>query len=162
GGRLLTLENATATLARADWGLTEKKTEDEKAKPDDYKLLRKYADRERDYLVYNNPGSIYRIELDNTHPLAFGYPNTYFTLKSDDAVYEFMKEGWNVGVVKKGGAVAGFAGKEVKKKLVDGTLFGALPLGRGQILFMADDVLFRNFWENGKLMVANALFMTGR
>jgi hypothetical protein len=32
-------------------------------------------------------------------------------------------------------------------------------MGEGKIVRMADDPLFRCFWENGKLMFGNALFM---
>jgi hypothetical protein len=38
-------------------------------------------------------------------------------------------------------------------------LFGELPMGRGSVVFLADDIIFRSFWESGKLMLANALFM---
>ena len=36
-------------------------------------------------------------------------------------------------------------------------LFGVQDLGRGTITYLADDVLFRCFWENGKLMFANSV-----
>ena len=36
------------------------------------------------------------MELDNSHPLAFGYPDIYFTLKKNGAIYDFLKDGWNV------------------------------------------------------------------
>jgi hypothetical protein len=50
--------------------------------------------------------------MDNTHPLAFGYPGHYFTLKQDDNIYEFMKDGWNVGVIKKENQVSGLWGQD--------------------------------------------------
>ena len=60
------------------------------------------------------PGSIFRVELDNTHPLGFGFPDYYYTLKHDDAIYDFIKEGgWNVGVLKKDKQVAGFVGSKL-------------------------------------------------
>ena len=77
-------------------------------------------------------------------------------------VYEFMKEGWNVGVIKKENQVAGFVGSLLQPKLKDGLLFGLLPMGNGAISFLADDVLFRNFWENGKLLLCNAVFLSGQ
>jgi hypothetical protein len=52
-------------------------------------------------------------------------------------------------------------GSSLKSKLKDGMIFGAQPLGGGQIIYLADNILFRNFWENGKLLFCNALFMTG-
>ncbi len=73
-----------------------------------------------------------------------------------------MKDGWNVGVIKKASQVAGFTGVKAKEKLQDGVLFGELPIGRGSVVFFADDVLFRSFWENGKLMFANAVFLVNQ
>jgi hypothetical protein len=32
--------------------------------------------------------------------------------------------------------------------------------GRGQVVYMVDNPLFRGFWENGKLFFANAVFMS--
>jgi hypothetical protein len=101
--------------------------------------------------------------LDNTHPLAFGYPGYYYSLKQDDRIYEFIKEnGWNVGVIKKEKQVAGFVGSRLQQKLQDGMLFGVQDVGRGTITYLADDLLFRNFWYNGKLMFANAVFLVGQ
>ena len=109
------------------------------------------------------PGSIYKVDIDNTHPLMFGYPKYYYTLKMDNVVYEFMKEGgWNVGIIKKENQVAGFVGYKLNSKLKDGLLFGVQELGKGSVTYLTDDVLFRNFWENGKLMFCNAVFLVGQ
>ena len=165
GGKLIVMENAVNQLAAAEWGLTARKADDDdkdKTKKDDYSLLKKYGAANRDWLVNSNPGSIFKVALDNTHPLAFGYPDFYYTLKSDENIYDFMKDGWNVGVIKKASQVAGFTGIKAKEKLQDGVLFGELPLGRGSIVFFADDVLFRSFWENGKLLLCNAVFLVGQ
>jgi hypothetical protein len=40
----------------------------EEGKPD-YSVLKKYEERERDNLRNSIPGAVYRIELDNSHPL---------------------------------------------------------------------------------------------
>lgn len=163
GGRVVALEGAVAALAKAEIGIKAKR--DEEDKKDDkvnYDVLRKFEDRERDFIPATTPGSIYKVELDNTHPLAYGYPNYYYTLKQDDNIYEFMKEGWNVGVIKKDNQVAGFVGNKLKDKLKDGLLFGVHAMGNGSVTYLADDVLFRNFWENGKLMFCNAVFFVGQ
>jgi hypothetical protein len=103
------------------------------------------------------------VDIDNSHPLAFGYPNYYYTLRLDENVYEFLKEGgWNVGVIKKDGYVSGFTGSRAKEKIKDGLIFGVQESGRGQVVFFADDPLFRSFWENGKLLFCNAVFLVGQ
>jgi len=162
GGKLIALQNAVAELAKLDFGIHFKKDDDSSDRKDEYALLKKFGDYERDYISRTTPGSIYKVELDNTHPLAFGYPDYYYTLKLDDNVYEFIDEGWNVGVIKKDYLVAGFVGSKLKKKLNDGLVFGVEEIGKGNIIFMADDVLFRDFWQNGKLLFCNALFMVGQ
>ena len=169
GGRLIVMQNALAQLAKAGWGIRqkgeegEKKDEDKSAKEDTYGALRQYGNRQREEVMSNVPGSIYRVELDNTHPLAFGYSKNYYTLKQDDKVYEFIQEGgWNVGVIRKDGYVSGFTGNKAKEKIRDGLVFGVQELGRGQVIMMADDPLFRSFWENGKLLFCNAVFLVGQ
>jgi hypothetical protein len=166
GGRIVALEGAVSQLARADWGLKlkeEKKDDKKEEKKDDYTLLRRYENRERDFLTGSIPGSVYRVQLDNSHPLAFGYGDSYYTLKQDDNIYEFIKEGgWNVGILKKDNYVSGFAGSKTKERLKDGLLFGVQEIGRGNIVYLADDVLFRSFWENGKLLLCNAVFLVGQ
>jgi len=168
GGRLIAMENAVEQLSKLEWGFSGKgqdeKKEDDKGKKDgDYSLLHRYGNRQRDEVVRSVPGSIYRVELDNSHPLAFGYPDHYYTLKQDDNVYEFIKEGgWNVGIIKKDNYVSGFTGNKAKEKLKDGVIFGVQEMGRGEIVYMADDPLFRSFWENGKLLFCNAVFLVGQ
>ena len=127
-----------------------------------YAALKKFGDHDREFISSTTPGSIYKVQLDNTHPLAFGYPDYYYTLKMDDHVYEFIDDGWNVGIIKKDNLVAGFVGSELKKKLNDGLIYGVQDIGEGNIVYLADNVLFRNFWQNGKLMFCNALFLVGQ
>ena len=62
---------------------------------------RKYGNRKRDRLKNSVYGSIVKIDLDNTHPLAFGYDNHTFTLKLEKTLYPMLLKGWNVGVFKR-------------------------------------------------------------
>ncbi|HEV3415113.1 MAG TPA: M14 metallopeptidase family protein [Puia sp.] len=172
GGRLIAMQDAVMQLAKGEWGIREKaegngtgkeEDKDDNAGKVDYSLLRRYSDRQREEVVNSVPGAIYRVELDNTYPLAFGYPDHYYTLKQDLNVYEFFKEGgWNVGVIRKDNYVSGFSGNKAKEHLKDGLIFGVQDFGRGKVVYMADDPLFRSFWENGKLFVCNAVFLVGQ
>ncbi|HUR65348.1 MAG TPA: M14 metallopeptidase family protein [Chitinophagaceae bacterium] len=165
GGKLIALEGAVNALSKAKIGLQQIVNEDEKKeqKADDALKLNKYGDRERSSISGNIPGSIYKVELDNTHPMAYGYPGYYYSLKTGDKIYEFIKEnGWNVGVIRKDNLVAGFVGSRLKEKLKNGLLFGVQSMGKGTIISLTDNVLFRSFWENGKLMFCNAVFLVGQ
>lgn len=159
GGKLIALESAVTSLAKLEWGLKSRKADEDKSK-DPYEPIKTFEDRERDYIKNITPGSIYKVDLDNSHPLAFGYPNYYYTLKMDDNIFDFFTagNGWNVGVIKKEGQMAGFVGSKLKERLKDGLLFGVQDIGRGSVVYFTDDIMFRSFWENGKLMLCNAVF----
>src|SRR6185437_11004747 len=169
GGRLIAMQDAVAQLSKLEWGIRQKGEEDDKKdeerdkRPADYGDLHRYDNRQREEVASSVPGSIFRVDLDNSHPLAFGYPDHYYTLKQDDNVYEFIKDGgWNVGVVRKDGYVSGFTGIKAREKIKDGVIFGVQDQGRGTIVYMADDPLFRSFWENGKLLFCNGVFLVGQ
>lgn len=164
GGNVVALENGVAALSRLDLGIKIKKAQEVKAEEkDDYELLKRFEDRERDFLPAGTPGAVFRVELDNSHPLAYGYPEYYYSLKMDENIYEFLGGGsWNVGVLKKDSQVSGFVGAKLKNNLKDGLLFGVQSMGKGSICYLADNVLFRNFWENGKLLFCNAVFLVGQ
>src|SRR5690606_21916270 len=109
GGKVVALENAMSQLSTQTWSNLKLKSDssDKKdAKKDPYENLKTYENREKEYVSEHIPGAIYKVDVDNTHPLMFGYPKNYYTLKLDDNVYEFMKDGWNVGVIKKEGLLS--------------------------------------------------------
>ncbi|MFP5041445.1 M14 family metallopeptidase [Parasediminibacterium sp. JCM 36343] len=172
GGKIIALQDAVQQMSNGDWGLKAKDDkkdsgedsdkDKDKDKKSDYSSLKKFADKDRAELSNTIPGAIYKIDLDNTHPLAYGYLDYYFTLKQDDNIYQFLKDGWNVGTIKKDAYTTGFSGTKVKAKLKDGLLFGVQEMGSGSIVYLSDDPLFRLFWENGKLLFSNAVFLVGQ
>lgn len=163
GGKLIAMDRAVAELAKATGDLKFKKEEDSTDKQNKYAALKVYENQERDQISGTTPGSIYKVHLDITHPLSFGYADTvYYTIKMDDDFYEFIDKGWNVGFIKRDNLLSGFVGSKLKGKLNDGMIFGVQDMGRGNIVYIADNVLFRNFWQNGKLVFVNALFLVGQ
>lgn len=166
GGKIIAIENAVTQMANNDWGIKLKKEDEEKDKKEEpkqkYEDVKMFEESEHNGIRSNIAGAIYKLEFDNSHPLAFGYPNYYFTLKQDTNMYEFLKDGWNVGVFKKDNKVAGFVGSAVKDKIKDGTSIGVQEYGRGNIVYLSDDPIFRCFWENGKLLLSNAVFLVGQ
>ena len=162
GGKIIALSDAVADFAeKKDFGLESQPPDSILKAEKNKRLLDRlsiYGNRERDAIAKGIPGSILKIKLDNTHPLAFGYPDHYFTLKLDTLSYTYLKNGWNVGVLKKDSYVSGFTGSKVKSKTKDALIFGTQPIGRGEAIYMIDNPLFRGFWFNGKLLFGNAVF----
>ena len=114
------------------------------------------------YLSNSIPGAVVKLHLDNTHPLAYGLPNYYFTLKAGESTFEHLTDAWNVGYLKEDIFSAGFIGAGVKDQLKNTTTFAVEDKGRGAVVYMIDNPLFRAFWENGKFLFSNAVFFVGQ
>jgi len=164
GGKIIVMESAEAQMAAGGWGIKLKKDEDEKKEDKQltYRELKKFEESEHNGIMSNIAGAIYKIELDNSHPLALGFPGYYFSLKQDSNMYEYLKDGWNVGVIKKDSYVAGFVGNKLKEKINEGLSIGVQDYGKGSIVYFADNPIFRCFWENGKMLFSNAVFFVGQ
>jgi hypothetical protein len=100
--------------------------------------------------------------MDATHPIGFGSNGVYFDLKQDVVLYEPSNDNWNVGVVKKDSYLTGFAGVKAKAAIQEGVVVGVKEIGAGKFIYLADDPIFRNFWESGKLLLSNAVFLNGK
>ncbi|MBK6266828.1 zinc carboxypeptidase [Marivirga sp. S37H4] len=124
--------------------------------------LKEYANAERKALERSIFGAIYEVQLDNTHPLAYGYAGKYFSLKTSEEAYKYLEEAWNIGYLKKDNyLVSGFAGYKANKNQAESLVFGVENMGRGKMIYLIDDPLFRGFWYQGRLLFANAVFMLG-
>ena len=55
--------------------------------------------------------------------------------------------------------VSGYAGSAAIKNVPKSLMLGEESFGNGSIVYMVDNPLFRSFWENGKLFMANAVFL---
>lgn len=161
GGKLIMMGSANNYLKGKDgFALIDYTEEEKKNKKDDKEVLKVYSERERKNLSHNIFGAVYNVTMDNSHPLAYGYDGQYFSLKTSASRYAYLQNGWNVGYLKgEVEALSGFAGYKANKELKNSLVFGVQDLGRGQVIYMVDDPLFRAFWHSGKLLFANAIFM---
>ncbi len=161
GGRVIAIGNAMGIFeGKEGFDLKKNISEEDEKKKDSLSEgnLVPYAQRELESTKDFVTGSIYKVTLDKTHPLAFGYGDTYYSLKLGSDSYKFLKDGYNVGYIKEPESVSGFSGETAKASLKNSIVFAEAKKGRGSVIYMVDDVSFRSFWQNGKLLLANAVF----
>ncbi len=180
GGRLVAIESAAGFLAGKDGFSLQERDEDEKddkaqgaadgdkegndvddgddAPPD----RRLYGERARDGITESVTGAIFRVDMDTSHPLAFGYDDPYFTLKRRSQAFELLEDDWNVGILKDDARVSGFVGAKARQPLANSLVFGVQAKGHGEVVYLLDNPLFRGFWYNGRLLMANAVFLVGQ
>ena len=157
GGKLIAMGGAIDGITASDKDFALKEKEIMK---DTTNTIESFEISERERIKSAITGAIFKATVDNTNPLAYGYDDTYFTLKLGDRAYQYLENGSAVYLSEGANQpVSGFAGSEAKKKIAETLIFGTENMGRGQVIYMIDNPLFRGFWENGKLFFANALFM---
>ena len=155
GGKLIAMEGAIRGI-HGEHGFAIKEKE---IKKDSTENLLPYEEAEREDIKNAITGAIFRTKVDQTHPLAYGYDDHYFTLKLGGDAFDKLESGTVVHLDSANSQIAGFAGSEAKKKIANTLVFGVEEMGKGQVVYMVDNPLFRGFWENGKLFFVNALFM---
>ncbi len=128
---------------------------------DSIKNPKSYEKTERELIKNSISGAIFKTKVDQTHPLSYGYNNTYFTLKLGNDSYQYLENGNAVYLEKENAKpISGFAGSLTQKKIENTLIYGSQKLKKGTVIYMVDNPLFRGFWENGKLFFANAIFIT--
>lgn len=153
GGTCIVMGSGAANFMEADFGM--KVTEETPSVIS--KELGNYGNMERSRISESIIGAIYRCAMDITHPLSFGYRTPYFTLRLAADIYPFQGERVQQ-IEDKNAWIAGFAGHKVKYKQQGAVTVGAYSIGSGRIVYFFDNPLFRGFWTNGKLQVANAMY----
>ena len=173
GGKIIAIDRALNSLSTMDLGLTKNNniiennvsfvsdfsSRNNQENNENHNLV-KYNERNRSRIDNSISGAIFKINLDNSHPMAYGYENDfYYSLKIGNSSYKLLDSGYNIGFLNSElKTVSGFAGKDALKKISNSLVFGHQNYGKGSFVYMVDNPLFRSFWENGKLLLVNSIF----
>lgn len=157
GGSLVAVGRAVSYLSSKDAFSIKAKKEEEKAEKADHMDYDTYAERERAAISNVINGAIYPVKLDNSHPLGYGMDEQYFTLKLEATHYATNESLWNVGVITQSEPNSGFSGSKAKQGIKNSVSLAVEDMGRGRVVYFVDNLMYRAFWINGKLMLANAV-----
>ncbi|ODS82084.1 MAG: zinc carboxypeptidase [Cytophagaceae bacterium SCN 52-12] len=156
GGKLIVMERALEAFAGRKGFFLKRKPGEKRETAD---LLKPYADKSRESIRSESLGGIFEVTLDTTHPIGYGYAGrSYYSSVRSVYDLEYLTEGWNVGYLNSNAYRGGFVGEKAKTRLKNTLIIGVQEIGKGKIIYMADNPLFRGFWENGKLLFGNAVF----
>ena len=167
GGRLVAL-GAACNMGIESWGLSRYSDDEDKAERRDERDAHAKEDRYAPYAMSARngirsdiPGAVYEVALDETHPLAYGYGDRYWSIKTSGRRYAHLEGGHNVGILSGDvEPISGFAGTRANEQLRESLSFGVHDMGRGHVIYLADNVLFRAFWKDGHKFFANAIFFS--
>jgi hypothetical protein len=123
---------------------------------------RAYADFRLDSARTLIGGSALRMEIDVTHPLAWGYERPELVvfrrgshrLKASDNPYV------HAGRYARDPLASGYLSEQTREDLSATPALVATRHGQGVVVRMADDYLFRGYWIGAERLFANALFFS--
>jgi hypothetical protein len=154
GGRLIVFDGALKAFADKE-GFTLKTKE---APKDTLSASRPFLSRERAGVSEQSPGAIVKAKVDNSHPLAYGLPEYYHSLKTGTNVYQTPTDADTPIYLEDNFQTYGFIGSRVKPRLKKSPIAMIQQMGSGHVIYFVDNPLFRCFWKQGEMLFANAVF----
>ncbi len=105
-------------------------------------------------------GAIFRVDLDLTHPLAFGYHQKQIPVYRNSNVWLKPSKNSYATVAKytKHPHIDGFITKKNLETLKKSASLIVSPIGRGRVIMFADNPNFRGAWYGTNKLFFNALF----
>jgi len=121
---------------------------------------RDYADFDLDFARTLIGGSALLIDLDPTHPLGFGYQRRELAVFRRGAhILKRLENAYAQAAVYADSPLAGgYLGEQTAADLAGSPALDVSLHGRGRVIRMADDYLFRGYWRGAERLFANALF----
>ena len=159
GGQLVAVRRAAAWVEQLElgWDFVAAAEADEAAAAPE---RRPYGEAGDDRGRERISGSVLRMQLDNTHPLGFGYAQGEISVMRRGAqVLQAVDSPYvQPGTYAEDLLVAGYLSPRNRERLSGGPALVATRHGAGLVVRMADDYLFRGYWQGTEKLFANALF----
>ena len=155
GGTLITLEDA------AQWPVEQEMVELEQRELDLDSLFQDvdYADLQNAYGAQGIGGTIFQTELDDTHPVAYGYGDTVPVFRVGTGFYEPSSEpGASVGTYAQDPRLSGYLSEEQADIAAGAASIEAHAVGSGAVIMFMDNPNFRAFWYGTNGLMLNAIF----
>jgi hypothetical protein len=157
GGKLISIGGSLRNFAdKEGYGLVRKGDEEDKEGKEEEVHVH-YADRERDNISSSLAGAIFKTVADPTHPYIAGLNEDYYSLKTSSAQYKLEGDS-RILHIPDNYISYGFVGSKLRPKLNDTLVLGEERKGRGTIVYMVDNPLYRGFWKSGQLLFSNIVF----
>lgn len=156
GGTVIALGDALDAVSR--WESTSLKRMDRAEPVADVA----YGERRRHWASQSVEGAVFTVRVDPTHPIGYLEGEEAFVLKQGTAQWAPLERGQNVAVYASDVPTSGFVGYTATRGLAGQLAIGVERVGSGQVVYFADNPLFRGFWEEGKAYFDRAvLFSSG-
>nr|WP_297916252.1 M14 family metallopeptidase [uncultured Allomuricauda sp.] len=160
GNTLITIGSATKWAIEKK--LVDEKLTDSKKDSTQTAVRKPYVDA-REYLGKESVGgAIFKVDLDVTHPLAFGYSDTSIPVYKNNSVWLAPSKNEFSTVAKYAADphIDGFITKKnLEENLKPSASLVVSKMGSGRVVLFADNPNFRGSWYGTNRLFLNALFL---
>lgn len=161
GGILMAARGAASWVEslELDWPFVEDEADTEPMGPPE---RRAYADFRDDFARELIGGSALAVNLDITHPLAFGYERSELVVmrRGTQRLRHVDNPYTAVALYTEEVLASGFLSARNRERLAGTPALSVTRHGRGVVVRMPDDYLFRGYWAGSERLFANALFFS--
>ena len=133
-----------------------------KSKKDSIYSRKRYVDARENIGKERIGGSILNVDLDLTHPLAFGYRDTSIPIyKNNNVFINTTKNDYSsVGIYSKNPHIDGYVSKNNMKHNIPGSSSLIVSgVKSGRVIIFADNPNFRGSWYGTNKLFLNAIFL---
>ncbi|MEM9933016.1 MAG: M14 metallopeptidase family protein [Bacteroidota bacterium] len=106
-------------------------------------------------------GTIFEVDLDLTHPLAFGFTQSTIPFyKNNTVIMEVGKSPYNtVAAYTENPLISGYVSEKNLKRVAKAAAVQVSRIGGGRAILFADNPNFRGTWWGSQRMMLNAIFL---
>jgi len=107
-------------------------------------------------------GAIFQVELDTSHPLAYGYQKSLLPLfrNSNLIMEQPLKPFVTLAEYTPSPLLSGYADKNLVNRLAHNAAIVAHNVGKGRVIATTEVLAFRGYWHGSAKLLANSLFFS--
>ncbi|MCP4412346.1 MAG: zinc carboxypeptidase, partial [Gammaproteobacteria bacterium] len=134
--------------------------QDEKSNKGPAKKRRAYAEMVKDDAQQVIGGSIFSTTIDLTHPLTFGYQRESLPVFKNHSLIMEPSSNPYATIVRYNNEplLSGFVSNENLEKIANSAMMIAERKGKGSIILILDNPVFRGYWYGSSRLFINSLF----
>ena len=118
-----------------------------------------FGDADDDRALESIAGAFFNVQLDPTHPLAYGFPDDQVPVFRDHTNrFPLPANSYQVAATYTG-VIAGYVSQRNRTRLADSAAVWSEPVGRGRVILLADNPVFRGYVRASERFLTNAILL---
>lgn len=167
GGVVVAVCNSLSWLTAnevVDLGKSESKSEEKEEKDSDTLERtgfseKRFGNAREDAALKSIAGAIFEVSIDSTHPLAYGFPNESVPVfRRGTYHYQRPENSYQTAGIY-GDVIAGYVNEQNAEELQGTAAVFVVPVGRGRVIVLADNPVFRGYMRATEPFFTNAIYL---